>query len=64
MKILERATITYVDGLKEYFESIRITEKGVRICRVIDGEFLDYGFISKDNIKQIKNGRKSEIYRF
>jgi hypothetical protein len=64
MKILEKATITYADGLKEYFEAIRITEKGVRICRVIDGEYLDYGFISKDNIKQIKNGSRSKIYRF
>ncbi len=55
MKIIKQATVVYTDGITEYFEAIKIVEKGVIIGRIIDGEFLDCGFISKRNIKEIKN---------
>jgi hypothetical protein len=38
-------------------------DKGVIIGRIIDGEFLDCGFISKGNIKKIKDGIKKKIPR-
>ena len=52
------ATVIYTDGIKENFEAIRQTEKGVILGRIIDGEFVDCGFISKRNIKQIKHNGK------
>ena len=48
-------TVVYTDGLAESFEALRFTHKGVVIGRIIDGEFLDCGFISQKNIKEIKN---------
>ena len=53
IEILQNATITYSDGVKEQFEAVRITDKGVVIGRILDNEFVDCGFISKGNIKEI-----------
>ena len=47
------ATVVYTDNLTEQFEALRVIDKGVIIGRMIDGEFLDCGFISKRNIKEI-----------
>jgi hypothetical protein len=53
-EILKQVTIIYTDGIKENFEAIRKIDKGVIIGRIIDDEFVDCGFISKRNIKEIK----------
>jgi len=54
--IMTNATVIYTDGIREQFEAIRMMEKGAIIGRIIDGEFLDCGFISKRNIKEIRDG--------
>ena len=61
IKIIENATIIYSDGVKEQFEAVRLIDKGVIIGRVLDGEFMDCGFIPQHNIKHIKNGMKRKI---
>ena len=61
MEILEKVTITYNGGLEEKFDAIRITNKGVIICRILDGDFIDYGFIPNYNIKEINN-TKGKIF--
>lgn len=53
-KIMHNATVVYTDNVKETFEALRVIDKGVIIGRIIDGEFLDCGFISKRNIKEIR----------
>lgn len=63
IEIMENATVVYTDNVKEIFEAIRMIDKGVIIGRIIDGEFLDCGFISKGNIKKIKDGVKKKIPR-
>ncbi len=55
------ATVIYTDGIKEQFEALRRTENGVIIGRILEGKFVDCGFISKRNIKQIKNGIKKRV---
>jgi hypothetical protein len=52
---MKNSTIIYKDGIAESFEAIRVTNNGVIIGRIIDGEFLECGFISDKNIKEIKN---------
>jgi hypothetical protein len=52
---MKNSTIIYKDGIAESFEALRVTNKGVIIGRIIDGEFLECGFISEDNIKEIRN---------
>ena len=54
--VLVNATVVYSDGISEQFEALRVIDKGFVIGRIIDGEFLDCGFISKRNIKEIRNG--------
>lgn len=60
-EILKNATVIYIDGSSEQFETIRLTKKGPVIGRIIDGKFITYGFIFTSNIKEIKTngGRKS-----
>ena len=58
MKIIENATILYTDNLTEQFEALRVIDKGVIIGRIIEGKFLDCGFISNRNIKEIINRGK------
>jgi len=57
IEIFENATVIYTDGVREQFESIRIIDKGVIIGRIIDDELVEYGFISRRNIKEIKGGQ-------
>jgi len=54
-KIIRDATIVYTDGISERFEAIHLTEKGVVINRIMNGKFVAFGFISKRNIKEVKN---------
>jgi hypothetical protein len=55
-EIMLNTTIIYIDGTKEQYEALRRTEKGIIIGRILERKFVDCGFISKRNIKQIKNG--------
>jgi len=57
-EIIRDATIVYTDGISESFEAIHLTEKGVVINRIMNGKVVAFGFISKRNIKEIKNGEK------
>jgi hypothetical protein len=57
-EIMLNTTIIYIDGTKEQYEALRRTEKGIIIGRILERKFVDCGFISKRNIKQIKNGGK------
>jgi hypothetical protein len=57
-EIIRNATVVYTDGISEQFETLRLTQKGTVIGRIINGEFVTCGFIPKGNIKEIKNGGK------
>jgi len=59
-KIMVHTTVIYTDGFKEQFEALRQTEKGVIIGRILEGQFVECGFISKRNIKEIKDCGKKE----
>jgi len=59
--ILQNATVVYSDGVKEQFEAIRSIEKGVIIGRIIDGDLVEGGYISKNIIKEIKGGKKRKL---
>ncbi len=61
IEIIENATVIYTDGVAEQFEVIRVIDKGAIIGRIIDDKFLDCGFISKSNIKEIRCGKKREL---
>jgi hypothetical protein len=50
--------VIYTDNLQRSYEALRVIDKGVIIGRIIDGEFLDCGFISKRNIKEIRDGKR------
>jgi hypothetical protein len=58
--MMMNATVVYTDNMKESFEALRVTDKGVIIGRIIDGFFCDCGYISKSNIKEIisRDGQK------
>jgi hypothetical protein len=57
-KIISNATVVYTDGISEQFETLGLTQNGIVIGRIINGEFVTCGFIPKGNIKEIKNGGK------
>ena len=57
IKILVNATVVYTDSTEEHFDAIGITNKGVLIGKIIGGKFADYGFILKNSIKEIYNGK-------
>lgn len=67
IEILKNATIVYIDGIKERFDAIRMTDKMVITGRILKTngteEFKEYGFISRQNIKQIYNGSKIKIQK-
>ena len=67
VEILKNATIVYNDGVKEQFDAIYVTDKNVITGRIFkEGgkeEFINYGFISKRNIKFIYNGSKKKLKR-
>jgi len=59
IKVIHNPTVIYTDNVKESFEAIRTTDKGIIIGRIIGGRFIDCGFISKRNVKEIKKGKKN-----
>lgn len=61
-EIIQNATVIYTDDIKEQFDAIRITEKGVMIGKIIDDVFEPFGFIPKHSIKQICNGQGRKIF--
>lgn len=65
IEILENATIVYIDGVKERFDAVRLTDKMAITGRIFnkDGkeEFVENGFISRRNIKTIYNGSKRKV---
>ena len=67
IEILKNATIVYIDGVKERFDAICMTDKRVITGRILKTngteEFKEHGFISRQNIKQIYNGTKIKIQR-
>lgn len=60
-EILVNATVVYIDGIEEHFEAIQVTDKGVIFGRTLEDKIVFCGFISKRNIKQIKNGSKRKV---
>ena len=56
IEMMNNPTIIYRDNLKQSFEAIRTTEKGIIIGRLIEGKFIECGFILKRNIKRIEKG--------
>ena len=64
-EIIENVTIIYTDNISEFFDAIRLTDKGVIIGRVLKidktEEFVECGFISNNSIKKIKKGVKRRI---
>ena len=56
IEMMNNPTIIYRDDLKQSFEAIRTTEKGIIIGRLIEGKFIECGFILKRNIKRIEKG--------
>ena len=58
---MSNTTVVYIDGIQEQFKAVRLTENGVIIGRILKGKFVDCGFISKRNIKQINNGGKRKV---
>jgi len=57
-KIIKNAVVVYTDDVNEQFDAIRITDRGLIIGRIIDGEFVACGFIPQRNIKNVNNGTK------
>ena len=54
-KIIKNATVIYKDGIKEHFDAIKITNKGVNIGRFIKNDFRPFGYIPKSSISRISN---------
>ena len=61
IEIIQNATVVYTDNIQESFEVLRVIDKGVIIGRIIDGELVEYGYISKNSIKKIKGGLKRMV---
>lgn len=56
--IIENATILYKSGVKQMFNAIHITKKGIYTGRIIvkdeqEDVFEDHGFIPRDQIEKI-----------
>ena len=62
IKILVNATVVYTDSTEDHFDAICITNGGVFIGKIIEGKFADFGFIFKNSIKEIYNGKGKNRY--
>jgi hypothetical protein len=69
-EIIENATILQKNGVKQIYDAIHITKKGIYTGRAIttaeEGEvFEDHGFIPRDQIEKItvctKQGKSKDI---
>jgi hypothetical protein len=65
VEILENATVVYIDGVKERFDAIQLTEDKAITGRlfITNGKekFMQNGFISRRNIKKIYNGTRRNV---
>ena len=61
--ILEMAQIIYFDGKSDFFEAIQISDNGVYTGRIINNNFVNGGFIPRQNIKEIIGGIKRKILK-
>ena len=61
MKILRYATVVYSDGGEENFNAIKVTDSGVIFGRIIDDKFIDCGFITNRNIKEIIRSNEIDL---
>jgi len=57
-EIYSHVTVIYIDNMSEFFEAVRVTDKGVIIGRFIQNEqgqqeFLGCGFIAHSMIQKI-----------
>jgi len=59
----ENAMVVYINDITERFPAIQISNKGVIIGRVLDGEFVDCGFISIKNIKEIRDSVNRKLIK-
>jgi hypothetical protein len=72
-EVIRDAVIVYRDNTKEFFDAIRITDKGViigkifeigkkeRVCGNCRDVFVECGFIPGENIMGIKDGVRKKI---
>jgi hypothetical protein len=56
--IIENATILYTNGVKQLYDAVLITEKGIYIGRLrskkgMHKDFEDHSFIPRDQIQKI-----------
>ena len=63
IEIIEYATITYNDGMKQPFDAIRLTKKGVNVGRIYNNNYIEYDFIPNDIIREIEMGKSKTIQR-
>lgn len=65
IEILVNATVVYVDGIKERFDAVHLTNDKAVTGRVfnINGKekFMQNGYISRSNIKKIYNGTRRKV---
>lgn len=65
IEILENVTVVYIDGVKERFDAIHLTENRAITGRIFTAEgkerFMQNGFISRRNIKKIYNGTRRKV---
>lgn len=52
-EIMLNTTVIYTNGIKEVFEALQKTNKGVIIGRILEGKFVDCGFIAKEIIANV-----------
>ena len=64
IEILEMAKIIYNDGKMDIFNAIYKANEGVYTGRIINqNEFINGGFIPKENIKEIIGGIKRKMLK-
>ena len=63
VEIIKNAIVSYIDGEVKLFDAISITDKGVIIGRIKNGKFSNCGFINKQNINKVYNGKKRRLPR-
>jgi len=64
IEILEMAKIIYNDGKMDIFNAIQKANEGVYTGRIINqNEFINSGFIPKQNIKKIIGGIQKKMLK-
>ena len=55
-EILQNVTVIYSDNVKEHYEAVTVTDKGIIFGRLKEDEFIPFGFISNNSFKKINKG--------